>query len=58
MGGGEGGGRWEFPVVGSLRIGGEEDVGREISYRIEIEKGQLPVENGLVLLIPKSYPFH
>ena len=39
MGRGEGGGGWELPVVGSLRIGGEEDVGREISYRIEIEKG-------------------
>lgn len=28
-----------------------------ISYRIAIEKRQ-PLENELILLIPKDYPFH
>ena len=41
--GGQGGGGWELPIVGNLRLGEDEDAGREISYRIEIEKGQLPI---------------
>ena len=41
--GGQEGGGWELPIVGNLRLGEDEDTGREINYRIEIEKGQLPI---------------
>jgi hypothetical protein len=41
--GGQEGGGWELPIVGNLRLVEDEDTGREICYRIEIEKGQLPI---------------
>jgi hypothetical protein len=50
--------KWELPLIGSINLDKNEEGGAEISYRIVIEKGQLSIDNELVLLIPKSYPFH
>jgi hypothetical protein len=36
---------WELPVIGSINLDRNEEGGAEISYRILIEKGQLPIDN-------------